>query len=175
MSTRSRIGVEQKDGRVISVYCHFDGYPNGTGSTLLRCYNTYEKANEVVALGDLSSLNINLCPLPEAELEFWYPKNEGDKCPIIKTHSFDRQQKGVTVAYHRDRKEEFRQLKNTSVTEFVPGTDWGFPWEEWGYLFKDGKWLVWNVGVSTEWVPLEGYVEKIDSEDEEVEVPNGIS
>jgi len=169
MSTRSRIGVEQKDGSIVSVYCHFDGYPSGVGSTLLQCYNTYDKANEVVALGDLSSLNVNLYPLPEAELEFWYPKQEGDKCPIITSHSFEQQQKGVTVAYCRDRKETFTQMKDKAFSDFIPNKEgknnWGFPWEEWGYLFKDGKWLVWKVGVSTEWVSLERYIEKDDSED----------
>jgi hypothetical protein len=35
MATRSRIGVELPDGRVKSVYCHWDGYPTGVGKDLL--------------------------------------------------------------------------------------------------------------------------------------------
>ena len=30
MATRSRIAIELSDGTVKSVYCHWDGYPDGT-------------------------------------------------------------------------------------------------------------------------------------------------
>ncbi len=58
MSTRSRIAVlQENDGSVKSVYCHWDGYLSGVGVTLLNHYNTYQRANAVVALGGLSSLH----------------------------------------------------------------------------------------------------------------------
>jgi hypothetical protein len=34
MSTRSRIAIENQNGSVTSVYCHFDGYISGVGKTL---------------------------------------------------------------------------------------------------------------------------------------------
>ena len=36
MATRSRIAVELQDGTVKSVYCHWDGYPDGVGQDLLN-------------------------------------------------------------------------------------------------------------------------------------------
>jgi hypothetical protein len=36
MSTRSRIAVEVEDGKVLSVYCHSDGYLDGVGKALMR-------------------------------------------------------------------------------------------------------------------------------------------
>ena len=36
MATRSRIAVELQDGTVKSVYCHWDGYPDGVGKDLLN-------------------------------------------------------------------------------------------------------------------------------------------
>ena len=56
MSTRSRIAIENQDGTVISVYCHFDGYVKGVGKTLFENYNR-ETTEQLVELGDLSQLN----------------------------------------------------------------------------------------------------------------------
>jgi hypothetical protein len=56
MSTRSRIAIENQDGTVISVYCHFDGYVKGVGKILFENYNR-EKTEQLVALGNLSQLN----------------------------------------------------------------------------------------------------------------------
>ena len=45
MATRSRIAVELNDGTVKSVYCHWDGYPEGVGKDLLN--KGFESADEV--------------------------------------------------------------------------------------------------------------------------------
>lgn len=59
MSTRSHIGI--KDSRGITyVYCHFDGYPEGVGKTLLENYDTEEKINALIAEGDMSVLGNTL-------------------------------------------------------------------------------------------------------------------
>lgn len=60
MATRSRIGVEQSDGTIRSIYCHFDGYLDGVGQTLLDHYSDSEKLNQLLDLGDLSSLGPQL-------------------------------------------------------------------------------------------------------------------
>ena len=54
MGTRSRIGVMHGDN-VKSVYCHWDGYLEHNGLMLQEHYDSV-KANQLVALGDLSSL-----------------------------------------------------------------------------------------------------------------------
>jgi hypothetical protein len=54
MGTRSRIGVMHGDV-VKSVYCHWDGYLEHNGQILNKHYDS-AKANQLVALGDLSSL-----------------------------------------------------------------------------------------------------------------------
>ena len=64
MSTRSRIGVirgiAEQDGHqaviVESIYCHFDGYPEGVGQTLIDHWTDPKKVNRLIALGDLSAL-----------------------------------------------------------------------------------------------------------------------
>ena len=55
MNTRSRIGLELSDGSVLSVYHHWDGYPEWLGRILNTHYNTKEKVEELIDGGDMSS------------------------------------------------------------------------------------------------------------------------
>ena len=54
MATRSRIGIELKDGSVLSAYHHWDGYPSWLGRILNTHYNTREKVAELIDGGDMS-------------------------------------------------------------------------------------------------------------------------
>lgn len=61
MSTHSRIGIirEKPEGKapiVESIYCHFDGYPEGVGKTLFEHWTSEGDVNELMKLGDLSVL-----------------------------------------------------------------------------------------------------------------------
>ena len=56
MGTRSRIGIQLKDDSILSVYCHWDGYPSFNGKVLREFYNTKEKASELINGGDCSSI-----------------------------------------------------------------------------------------------------------------------
>ena len=55
MATRSRIGIELKDGSILSAYHHWDGYPQWLGRILSTQYNTHEQAAELIDGGDMSS------------------------------------------------------------------------------------------------------------------------
>lgn len=120
MATRSRIGIENSDGTVTSVYCHFDGYYSGVGRTLFYRYKDREKVQALIDLGDLSYVMEEVAPAPG------------------QSHSFGNGAKGVTMAYHRDRGEEFNQDKSRSREAFFKGDI-----EEYGYLFtQEGEWMV---------------------------------
>lgn len=54
MATRSRIGIELKNGSILSVYHHSDGYPEWLGKTLKTHYNTRQSASELIDGGDMS-------------------------------------------------------------------------------------------------------------------------
>lgn len=54
MATRARIGLELKDGSVLSVYHHWDGYPEWLGRILKTHYNTRDKVAELIDGGDMS-------------------------------------------------------------------------------------------------------------------------
>lgn len=59
MATRSRIGLELKDGQIVSVYCHWDGYPAFNGRVLRTHYSTEEQVRELIDGGDISALRTN--------------------------------------------------------------------------------------------------------------------
>ena len=58
MSTRSRIAIENQDGTVTSIYCHFDGYLSGVGKLLKEYYTTQPKVQALIELGDISALDM---------------------------------------------------------------------------------------------------------------------
>lgn len=60
MSTRSAIGITNEDGTVFGIYCHWDGYLEGVGKTLFENYNSGIKVRDLMALGDISSLDIEI-------------------------------------------------------------------------------------------------------------------
>ena len=60
MATRSYIAIQNSDGSITGIYCHYDGYPEGVGATLTNHYNNTDLVNELLELGSLSSLGTNL-------------------------------------------------------------------------------------------------------------------
>ena len=63
MATRSTIGIRREDGSVTKIYCHWDGYIEHNGAILQKYYNTADKIEPLLALGNLSCLG----PKPEAD------------------------------------------------------------------------------------------------------------
>ena len=121
MATRSRIGVMLDDGSVKQVYCHFDGYVEGVGLTLIENYDSIELAKQLINLGDMSSL--------------------GHKISTDEPHSFENPAKGVTIFYGRDRGEAGTQPYILSIDEWL-GEFSNF--EDYLYLFTGGQWWVYD-------------------------------
>ena len=54
MATRARVGIQQKSGRIIASYQHWDGYPAGLGFNLIENWEDPKKVTEAIRLGDSS-------------------------------------------------------------------------------------------------------------------------
>ena len=54
MATRSRIALQLTDDSFLSVYHHYDCYPQWLGVTLNKKFNTREKVAELIDGGDIS-------------------------------------------------------------------------------------------------------------------------
>lgn len=121
MATRSRIGIEQEDGTILSIYCHWDGYPSHNGRILLEHYTDRDKVSKLMELGAISSLAKNLKP------------------DIGVEHDFEKPAKGVVVAYHRDRGEEIIPARANGSLEAFAKSDF----EEFGYILtKENQWKI---------------------------------
>ena len=57
MSTRSKIAYVEEGRNVVASYCHHDGYLDHVGRMLFDHYNSFEKAKELVDIGDISSIS----------------------------------------------------------------------------------------------------------------------
>lgn len=77
MSTRSYIGIENKDGTIEYVYCHYDGYLSGVGSTLLENYIAEEEVRELIGGGDLSQLGGGV------KQSTYYARDRGEDFPSV--------------------------------------------------------------------------------------------
>jgi hypothetical protein len=121
MGTRSRIGVMHGD-KCKSVYCHWDGYLGYNGKMLQEHYDS-SKANFLVALGDLSSLCLEV-EIPEGV-----------------EHSFDKPAGNITVFYGRDRGEKGTEFKVAHTFEqFLEQCNNCAA--EYYYIMRDGVWYV---------------------------------
>ena len=54
MATRSRIGLRLAEDAILSVYHHWDGYPEWLGVTLNKKFNTKAQVAELLDGGDIS-------------------------------------------------------------------------------------------------------------------------
>ena len=83
MGTRSRIGIELKDQSILSVYCHYDGYPSFNGRILRDNFDTVEKVKELIDGGDMSCTWTNAGwkneTLPETGPLYY--SQRGEDCP----------------------------------------------------------------------------------------------
>ena len=132
MGTRSRIGVMHGDN-VKSVYCHWDGYLEHNGAILQEHYDSV-KANQLVALGDLSSLK------PEIGIQhaFGYHGTE------ISAEDYETQFGNMCTFYGRDRGEKGTEWKtHTNFVDFFAEVEGS--WCEWYYIMRDGVWYVGNI------------------------------
>jgi len=116
MGTRSRIGLELSDGSILSIYSHWDGYPGFNGVKLVEHFNTKEKVQELVDLGDISCLWTNagwnnetlpeVGPLPYS--------SRGEDCPP--------------------------RLDADLCEYLLPDNS-----EEYAYVFRAGQWVCYNM------------------------------
>ena len=137
MGTRSRIGVMHGD-KVKSIYCHWDGYLDGVGNTLLKHYDS-ARANNLVALGDMSSLR--------ADIGEKHAFSKFD--PVTNIEHREHNDEWCTF-YGRDRGEKGVEFKVSQTTEeFMEQCD--LCGAEYYYIMKDG---VWYCGDTYESTPL---------------------
>jgi len=125
MATRSNIAMKTAAGKIVSVYCHWDGYVANNGKILLENYTDIDKIEALVALGSISSLGT----------------------VIGEQQDFDdrsTQKDEWTLFYSRDRGEQL------SIQEYDDIPSWIADMEEYAYLWNGKEWLVNDHGATDE-------------------------
>ena len=116
--------------KVKSVYCHWDGYLAHNGKMLDEYYDS-ARANELVALGDLSSLR------PSIGVEHAFSHYDTE----MNQEQYYEQFGDMCTFYGRDRKEQNTEFKVAhTFAEFLDQCDNCAA--EYYYIMKDGVWYV---------------------------------
>ena len=102
MATRSRIGIQLADESILSVYCHWDGYPQFNGVKLVEHFNSRDAVTELIDGGDISALWTNLGwnneTLPETGPLYY--SSRGEDCPPrLDANKYDYLADGEEYAY----------------------------------------------------------------------------
>ena len=116
MATRSNIGILREDGTIEAIYSHYDGYPSGVGKTLRDHYTDIDKIEELINLGNVSSLEKNIT------------KPEG--------HSFSNRIDGFTTFYGRDRGDKEQEARIYDKLIQLQANDYTYIWDD-----EKGKWF----------------------------------
>jgi hypothetical protein len=118
MATRCRVGLELSDGSVLSIYSHWDGYPEWAGRILHTHYNTREKVEALIDGGDVSCLWTNEC---------W------------SNDLLDRTRQKYGPQYYSQRGEDCPPRLDSNIGEYLCDG------EEYAYLFRNGEWVCYNM------------------------------
>ena len=119
MGTRSMIAIENPHSKAVkAIYCHWDGYLAHNGHILNEFYNASPKVNNLIALGDLSSLGANI----------------GEEHPFDERLDVDEYKDTRCTFYTRDRKENAPFKHFNSASEAVKHYD--ASWCEYFYLYR---------------------------------------
>jgi len=60
MSTNCTVAIQNEDGSVTGIYCHWDGHIGSVGAELIKTFNTEESVKELIMLGDCSTIVDNV-------------------------------------------------------------------------------------------------------------------
>lgn len=118
MSTRSRIGYQFQDGSILSIYCHYDGYPAFNGVKLRENFNTDKEVRELIDLGDISCLWTNAG---------WNNETLPEIGPL--TYS-SRGEDGIEPVLSKNQREFIKSTKDS--------------WAEFAYVYRNGKWFCYD-------------------------------
>jgi len=135
MATRSFIHVQREDGNWARIYCHNDGYYENNGRLLHQFYNSQERAEALVALGDLSSLGESIGVKHRFDFYQDLSKKHGGNYSEMKADPEYQRLSSMCNFYGRDRGEENVEAQIGESLEDV------FEKDEFTYVWRDGEWL----------------------------------
>ena len=133
MGTRSMIAIQNPYSKDIrAVYCHWDGYLEHNGAILHKHYAGSSKVNNLIALGDISSLR------PEIGEKHAFSRLETP----MDDEAYDKLYGNMTTFYTRDRGED----TPFQVFDTLSKACDHYTWSDYYYCFKYTKASDYTVG-----------------------------
>ena len=143
MGTRSRIGIKLTDGSILSAYHHWDGYPQWLGVNLVKHFNSYDKASELIDGGDMSvcytTQTWDSQPLkqqviqPDGSSKFEFVQNKDGETVYTKRKAEPSPQ------YYSERGENCPPRLDKDLFEYLNHG------EEYAYVWEDGFWTCYDL------------------------------
>lgn len=124
MSTHSTFSLLHLDGKVSSIYIHWNGHIQFNGLMLFQHYKDIDKIKDTIHLGDISELRKEI------------------NIPNGVSHNFDHPAENITIFYTRDRHEKNCNKQTfSSLKEFIAMIT-----ESYNYLFneQEHQWYFFN-------------------------------
>ena len=128
MATRSRIGIELKNGSVLSAYHHWDGYPEWLGRILKTHYNTRQLAAELIDGGDMSSCWTD---------DRWTNETVQLNSYVAEANAPTKGEYGPQ--YYSQRGDDCPPRHDKDLNEYLCNG------EEYAYLFTNGEWVCYDL------------------------------
>jgi hypothetical protein len=154
------IAIENPNSKAVkAIYCHWDGYLEHNGAILNEHYSASPKVNNLIALGDMSSLRAEIGD-KHAFSQFELPKDE--------VEAFKKLTENMCTFYGRDRGENAPYKRFDTAKEAV--THYDHCGAEYFYLFRydedqqAGKWF-YKKGSAGAWKRLATALSKTKEEE----------
>ena len=122
MSTQCGVAIKTEKGYE-TIYVHSDGYPDYMWPMLTEHYNSEELAVKLVSLGDASYIDEKLEPTSDF-------------------HKFGTPEPGVSMFYHRDRGEDWEDVRPFPYRKGVLTSQFYY-----SYIWEDGCWNFYKGGI----------------------------
>jgi hypothetical protein len=157
MGTRSMIAIQNPYSKQVrAVYCHWDGYLEHNGAILQKHYSASPKVNNLIALGDLSSLR------PEIGVKHAFSTLDLTK---EEQEAYELEHGNSCTYYGRDRGETGTEFR---VFDTLKQAEGHYTWSDYYYVFKyskatdyeSGEWFYKQPG--GRWKKLAPAIKKLD-------------
>ena len=128
MATRSTIAMEQPCGKIMQIYCHWDGYLDHNGEILQTHYKDRAKVLALMMLGSISSLRPEIGQAHDFDARYERDDPRSQWC----------------VSYNRDRHEKDADANVFANYEAYVNDH---QYEEYEYIYRsDDRWYVCQYG-----------------------------
>ena len=143
MGTRSRIGIKLTDGSILSAYHHWDGYPQWLGVNLVKHFNSFDKASELIDGGDMSACYTTQTfksemlkqevIQPDGSTKFEYIKDSDGNFVYTKVKAEPSPQ------YYSERGEDTPPRLDKDLFQYLSNG------EEYAYVWEEGFWTCYDL------------------------------